>query len=699
MAGIEFDEDFAGTTDYARLYRDLRLQVVPAKHPSESKEWKRPVIRWKEYGHGLVDQATFDAWYGPQGEHRNRSNMGAITGDASDRLIVVDLDIQKNTKAGEWYNDLLDTYNHGGWLDTPTQKTGGGGLQVFLRCPDWYVPPTNKTSIGVDIRGQGGFVVLPPSRHESGSNYAWVKSYEPWRLDIMEIPVWLIEAIDDLIVEFGGSTTSATGPKVTTDTPEQTHNAFGAIIDGREDYMRKLIWAKVVDLRRDFPSINKKISDEECLAAFTQYEQAVRSRISEPGVSNADLLEKEGRGWTEFRKKWNIAVSKWETEVKAAAAVPKKVSADNAPAAAGKTIEMVEGEDGVFRPQFEGFPLTSVTQIKNMPDQKWIIEKNMPEDSLGFAFGAPGCGKTFVELSKALSVAAGLDDWWGYKINVHGPVIYISSEGVADLKFRIAAWEKETGICADNIPFYLMHAPINFMDKAEVERLILSIEYSEELSGICPVAVWVDTVSRVLPGADENLQKDMTLFIKSCDSIRNAFRATVTGVHHTNKDGRMRGSTVFDGAADFVFHLRREKGESIGEYHAQKMKAAADGWSRNFKTKEVVVDVAGHTSLFVSPTDEKRGDEEAGSWPSRHVCREIIYAMNKAWEDGKPWSTHPNTRRDGRYAPMLMTRWDNVDEKLAERMVNDWLLSGLIEVEIRDSKARIKGLRVLDLTY
>lgn len=699
MAKLEFDEDFAGPTDFAKLYRSLGLQVVPAKTPSEAKEWKRPVIKWKEHENDIVDQGTFDAWYGPSGEHRSRQNMGAITGNASGRLIVIDLDIYKSQYAQDWLNDLVDTYNHGGWLNTPTQKTGGGGLQIFLRCPDWYTPPTNKTSVGIDVRGQGGFVMLPPSRHESGSNYAWVKSYEPWRVDIMEIPVWMIEAIDDVIAEYGGATTSATGPKVTTDTPEQTHNAFGAIIDGREDYMRKLVWAKVVDLYRDFPSINQEISDEECRAAFTQYEQAVRSRLAEPGVSNADLLEKEGRGWSEFRKKWNIAISKWETDVKTAAAVPKKAQADvkHSPPPA-KQIEMVQGDDGVWRPQFEPFPLTSVRQIKSMPDQVFIIDQNMPENALGFVFGTPGCGKTFVELGKGLSIAAGLSEWWGYKINKHGPVIYITSEGIADMKFRIAAWEQETGISADDIPFYLMHAPINFMDKSEVERLILSIEHSPELMGIAPVAVWVDTVSRVLPGADENLQKDMTLFIKSCDMIRTTFGCTVTGVHHTNKDGRMRGSTVFDGAADFVFHVRREKGESIGEYHAQKMKAAADGWSKHFKTKEVTVDIAGHTSLYVSPTDEAPAGEESGPWPSRHVCREIIQAMHKAWEDGKPWSTHPNTRRDGRYAPMIMTKWE-IEEKLAERMINDWLLNDLIEVEIRDSKARIKGLRVIDPTY
>ena len=56
-------------------------------------------------------------------------------------------------------------------------------------------------------------------------------------------------------------------------------------------------------------------------------------------------------------------------------------------------------------------------------------------------------------------------------------------------------------------------------------------------------AVFVDTVSRVLPGAEENLQKDMTRFVEACDAVRNKFGATVIGIHHTNYAGGIRGST------------------------------------------------------------------------------------------------------------------------------------------------------------
>jgi len=209
----------------------------------------------------------------------------------------------------------------------------------------------------------------------------------------------------------------------------------------------------------------------------------------------------------------------------------------------------------------------------------------MIETGFGLTYGPPGCGKSFIELGKGLSIAAGLTEWFGKKILKHGPVVYISSEGVGDMKYRIHAWKKEHGIDHNQIPFYLIHETINFMLPGDVTRLLNTVGHISTVSGT-PVAVFVDTVSRVLPGADEHLQKDMTLFIGACDAVRQTFQTTVVGVHHTSRQGNLRGSTVFDGAADFLYAIEREEGEKVGEIHAKKIKSAPDGWSMSFELKQ-----------------------------------------------------------------------------------------------------------------
>ena len=54
------------------------------------------------------------------------------------------------------------------------------------------------------------------------------------------------------------------------------------------------------------------------------YERNTRSRLpSEEGVSNAELLEREGRGHSLFAKKWRRAMSQWDTSVAEDAAKTK----------------------------------------------------------------------------------------------------------------------------------------------------------------------------------------------------------------------------------------------------------------------------------------------------------------------------------------------------------------------------------------
>ena len=99
-------------------------------------------------------------------------------------------------------------------------------------------------------------------------------------------------------------------------------------------------------------------------------------------------------------------------------------------------------------------------------------------------------------------------------------------------------------------------------------------------------AVFVDTVSRVLPGAEENLQKDMTLFMSACDAVRQRFGTVVFGVHHTNANGKFRGSTVMPGAGDFILEVRREPGAMAGSIFAFKIKDGEDGWEQHFKVEK-----------------------------------------------------------------------------------------------------------------
>jgi len=130
---------------------------------------------------GFLD-ATTDAeqirrWLSVPGAEQSNIGLRPPAG-----VIVVDVDPRSNGM--ETLRALEAT--HGGFPDTLTASTGGGGLHAYFRVPAELSWP-KQLGGGIDIKGENGYVVAPPSVHESGRRYEWVKS-----LPIADAPAWLV---------------------------------------------------------------------------------------------------------------------------------------------------------------------------------------------------------------------------------------------------------------------------------------------------------------------------------------------------------------------------------------------------------------------------------------------------------------------------------------------------------------------------
>jgi hypothetical protein len=101
-------------------------------------------------------------------------NIGIVTGAASG-IVVIDVDA-----GGEETLARLER-EHGPLPPTVMARTGGGGRHIYFRHPG--VPVKNdvkkRLAPGVDIRGDDGFVVAPPSLHKSGNLYEWFPGAAP----------------------------------------------------------------------------------------------------------------------------------------------------------------------------------------------------------------------------------------------------------------------------------------------------------------------------------------------------------------------------------------------------------------------------------------------------------------------------------------------------------------------------------------
>jgi hypothetical protein len=99
-------------------------------------------------------------------------NVAIATGEISG-LFVLDVD----EKPGRTLEDALAGFP--ALPDCPTVRTGGGGLQFFFSFPQGSTLSISggKLGIGIDTRGNGGYVVAPPSIHDkTGRAYEFIDS-------------------------------------------------------------------------------------------------------------------------------------------------------------------------------------------------------------------------------------------------------------------------------------------------------------------------------------------------------------------------------------------------------------------------------------------------------------------------------------------------------------------------------------------
>ncbi|MGC2109396.1 MAG: bifunctional DNA primase/polymerase [Candidatus Korobacteraceae bacterium] len=140
----------------AEWYAKQGLPVFPCKPRA-----KEPLT-----AHGFKDATTDPAWIAAWWQKWPDANIAMPTGAASG-LLAVDIDPRNR---GDQSLDELES-KHGRLPDTAEQITGGGGRHIIFRHPGMTVPKV--LARGIDLKGDGGYIILAPSIHPSGNPYQW----------------------------------------------------------------------------------------------------------------------------------------------------------------------------------------------------------------------------------------------------------------------------------------------------------------------------------------------------------------------------------------------------------------------------------------------------------------------------------------------------------------------------------------------
>lgn len=156
----------------------------PGKHPLGSLVYN-----------GLHGASKFPAQIDKWWWTRPEANIGIRTGAASN-LVVIDIDdkAHEGRDGSQTWRRLLAAHADGMAPDTVEAITGSGGRHLYFLAPDGIDVTSSKDALGpgLDVRGENGYVVAPPSAHVSGREYTWESSSHPDDVPVAPMPDWLV---------------------------------------------------------------------------------------------------------------------------------------------------------------------------------------------------------------------------------------------------------------------------------------------------------------------------------------------------------------------------------------------------------------------------------------------------------------------------------------------------------------------------
>ena len=174
--------------DHALLYARRGIRIIPIapgeKYPAGIEAWQTVATS---------NETTITEWFTTT--YKNWG-VGICTGRAGTRQIfVLDIDEHNPQQSGSDTLNDLET-EHGKLPDTVTVLTPTGGKHLYFTTP---IPIRNdagkRLGPGLDIRGDGGQVLAPPTIHPNGKPYTFEDGYSITDMKPADAPEWLIKRL------------------------------------------------------------------------------------------------------------------------------------------------------------------------------------------------------------------------------------------------------------------------------------------------------------------------------------------------------------------------------------------------------------------------------------------------------------------------------------------------------------------------
>lgn len=684
---------------------------------------KHPALAWQRFQTKPIDEAQLDIWFG-EGSKYAQWNIGLITGAISGNVFVIDVDCGDGKNGLESLHQLQMTYDD--LPPTMETQTGGGGLHYFYRAPTGVRVTTDKNVLGsgIDIRGEGGFVVAAGSTHASGRDY--LCDFD----EIADAPEWLIP----LVLENAEHTQHGRGIQAahTGDNPFK-------VDDGREGVMIKVIISTIChyyEEHQELPAVEQIVE-----LGYQKYVDRVTSRIGD--------LDKEKRGIKTFTQRARYQLSRARngqlnrlTELKAeiASRDPRSAPAQVSRAATSFAVDYEDWEV-VPEPKEPTAPAASHEQkglklgdwkikryVGKAPETVWLIENRIPAGIPMLLAAVGGLGKSFLALDLALKIAGGGAQWddeaqfaLGGQIKNFGKVVFLTAEdSSASVHRRLDAISTATlreraneNLIIVPLPDAGGAFPWIVEDATGIHESAGYVDVREQIIAMGDVALIIIDPLQAFVHADITANPAAAQFWWSQMSELCAITGAVVLVaHHMRKDGAftiktaadarqaIRGTTALVDGARLVYGLWTVGDEEDQEIcrllnleHSQgnivrgavlKANDYADMSLSTFKRTD--------SGLLTDCTAQVEDLLGAAAKLNPEQQKTILREVGNRWTQGQPFSA--NQRSKVLTLQFWISQAYALSRRAADQMVSDWIANQFIVAK----KNPVSGLPGLALS-
>lgn len=188
----------------------------------------------------------------------------------------------------------------------------------------------------------------------------------------------------------------------------------------------------------------------------------------------------------------------------------------------------------------------------------WLVRSLWASSAVGILGGPPKCGKTWLGLDLAISVASGTPCLGAFPVDSKGPtLVYLAEDSLDTARQRVEGICRHRGLDIEGLDLYLITEPALRLDReADLHKLAATLTKFE------PRLLLLDPFVR-LHRRDENSSAEVSGLLGDLRLLQRNHNLAIVLVHHVRKNGRgpqgeaLRGSSDLHAWGDCNAYLTR----------------------------------------------------------------------------------------------------------------------------------------------